>query len=92
MPGMSFGFCCMDHMKRFTDAFRRENKMPDFIDPTKSEMTSLHHGGRMGGEYLQSIGVYDLSQLSPEQWEQFLKCVLGGYFEKIADLNDDIPF
>lgn len=79
----------MNHMDRFTAAFKKGIKM---TDPTSFELKAMHHGGRMGGEYLQSIGVFDLSVLSPEQWEQFLKCVMGGYFEKMADMDDEIPF
>lgn len=60
-------------------------------DATPNEKEAVSHGGAMGGEYLDELGKTNLAALTPDQWEQFLFCVVGGYCEKIAEFNT-IPF
>lgn len=60
-------------------------------DPTEYEVDAMDHGGRMGGEYLQSISKYDLSSMTQEEWQTFIRCVIGGYFESMAEKNE-IPY
>jgi len=43
------------------------------------EITASLHGGDMGAEYLESIGVFDLSKLTPDQWRTFLVTVTSNY-------------
>jgi len=59
------------------------------IDPTQQEMNAIIHGGRNGGEYLESIGKTDLAALSADEWTQFLLCVIGGYTEHF---KNEAPF
>lgn len=47
------------------------------MEPWENE--SAHNAGRMGGEYLESIGIFDLSKLSKDQWNTFLECVCLAY-------------
>ncbi len=56
------------------------------IDPTPNEHAALAYAGDMGGDYLDSLGLTDLAQLSPEQWQTFLSCVIGGYGERLQEL------
>lgn len=55
------------------------------------------HGGKNGGEYLESIGKYNLTELSKDEWLTFLECVCKNYHENYnkntLTINDDeIPF
>lgn len=53
------------------------------IDPNDKELRAIDSGGEMGGEYLESIGKFDMSKLSAIEWHQFLRCVVGGYTESL---------
>ena len=61
------------------------------IDSTPNERAAALAGGKMGAEYLESIGATDLARLTPSQWEQFCLCVAGGYTETMAIFNE-VPF
>lgn len=56
------------------------------IDPTPNEIAALEHGGRLGGEYLDSIRCADLSRLSLEQWRTFIEAVVTGYADHLRRL------
>jgi hypothetical protein len=73
-------FCRIDCM---TTWITRRNKM---IDPTKPELDALMLAGEAGGSYLESIGKFDLSVLSQEEWTTFLGCVISKYHD------ESIPF
>lgn len=54
-------------------------------------------GGAKGGQYLQSIGVTDLTQLNAGQWEKFCETVAGEAFkagldEYMVQAEKDPPF
>lgn len=55
------------------------------------ELEAVEYGGKMGAEYLESIGLFDLTKLTKEQWMTFLECVCKNCQEKRAEL-DSIPF
>ena len=57
-------------------------------DPDAREKEALAHAGAMGGEYLSSLGRYDLSKLSVEEWDMFLQCVVFAFSEKLADIEE----
>ena len=40
-----------------------------------------------GGEYLESIGVYDMSKMSVQQWNKFIDRIVDA-----VDFYDSIPF
>jgi Family of unknown function (DUF6511) len=57
------------------------------------ERKALLVGGDKAGEYLDSIGVTDLANLQPEEWQQFLEKVLGGYSEQMRKFaSGEAPF
>lgn len=73
------------------------------IDPTPNECAALAYASEMGGEYLDSLGLTDLAQLSPDQWQTFLRCIIGGYGARLqelaaqdtrhlAQLSEGVPF
>ena len=73
------------------------------IDPTPNEIAALEHGGRMGGEYLDSLGKTDLAALSLEQWQTFVEAIVTGYCDHLRALaghdqhrlvgtSDTVPF
>jgi hypothetical protein len=49
------------------------------IQFTETEEEAIEAGGAAAGAYLETIGKFDLSELSPEQWRDFLNTVLHGY-------------
>ncbi len=58
------------------------------IDPTPNEIAALEHGGRMGGEYLDSVRCSDLSRLTLDQWRTFIETVVTGYIDRMQSLYD----
>ena len=56
------------------------------IDPTPNEKAAMDNGGRMGGEYLESIGKTDLSALDRAEWDCFVEAVVTGYCDHLRDL------
>ena len=76
---------CMDAMT----AYWKENTQ--MIDPSPDEKDAMKCGGKLGGEYLESIGQTDLKLLASDQWEAFLQAVIEGYTERLRDLRE-IPF
>jgi hypothetical protein len=61
-------------------------KQSTMIDPTLVELDILQEAGRCGGEYLDSIGKFNLETLSEPEWMTFLQTIIGKY----EDLK--IPF
>lgn len=61
-------------------------KETTMTDPTKPELDALMLAGQAGGEYLESLGRYDLSALSEDEWTTFLSCVISKY------QHEKIPF
>ena len=61
---------------------------------TVFERDALTSAGGDAGSYLESIGRFDLSELSPEEWEKFLTTVLVSYGNNMRDrlLNHKAPF
>lgn len=53
----------------------------------ENEKLAYLHGGKNGGEYLDSIKKYNLSELSVEEWLSFLECVCKNYHLKFIDLE-----
>lgn len=65
------------------------------IDMQPYEHQEALNAGKVGGEYLDSIGVFDLSKLTRAQWQMFLDIVCTTYVERLAsrkELDDEIPF
>ena len=56
------------------------------IDPTPNERAAIAHGGAMGGEYLDSLGKTDLTQLSFEEWQTLIEVIVTGYCDHLRDL------
>lgn len=45
------------------------------MDIQPHEIETCKIAGRDGGEYLDSIGKYDLSKLTSEEYQTFIQCV-----------------
>lgn len=56
------------------------------IDPTPNEKAAMDNGGRMGGEYLESICKTDLAALTVAEWDCFVEAVVTGYCDHLRDL------
>ena len=56
------------------------------IDATPNETAAMQQGGKMGGEYLDSIGKTDLAALSLDEWATFVACIVSGYCDHLRDL------
>lgn len=54
------------------------------------------HGGKNGGEYLESIKKYNLAELTKEEWLTFCECICKNYHAqfnaRMALDDDEIPF
>ena len=60
------------------------------IDPTPNEIAAIDHGGRLGGEYLDSIAHTDLATLTSGEWDTFLQAIITGYCDRLrADAQRD---
>ena len=47
---------------------------------------SLEYAGQCAGEYLESINVTDMADMSQEQWMTFLDVVVRNHATKMLDL------
>jgi hypothetical protein len=56
------------------------------IDPTPNEKSAMNNGGRMGGEFLESIGKTDLATLTIAEWDCFVEAVVTGYCDHLREL------
>ena len=60
------------------------------------EKQAYLHGGKNGGEYLESIGKYNLAELTKEEWLTFCECICKNYHSKHVERTelreDEIPF
>lgn len=61
------------------------------LDIQDYEREAAAYGGKFGGEYLEEIGIFDLRQLSAEQWQIFLEVIVMNYGIKRAEL-EPCPF
>lgn len=71
-----------------TDTYYCSIKCRDFktmTDWTIREETAIKRGGRMGGEYLESIGKFSLDTLTEEEWSTFLSCIFKEFFYAMSD-------
>jgi len=58
------------------------------INSTPNEQAAMKQGGKKGGTYLEGLGQTDLSQLSLDQWQAFISCVITGYCDHLRELAD----
>lgn len=56
------------------------------IDPTPNEQAAIRQGGKMGGEYLESLAKTDLARLTEDQWLTFVEAIVTGYCDRLRDL------
>ena len=62
-------------------------------DLTKDEVKAAIEGGYEGGEYLDGIGIFDLRQLSQDQWATFCGMIYRGTCTALRkQADDEIPF
>lgn len=54
--------------------------MPQDAQP--EEKAAAAYAGSKAGEYLESIGVFDLSELTEEQWQTFCEVMCLNYVSK----------
>ena len=59
------------------------------IDKTENEKKAVVEAGKAGGEYLDEKGRYDISRMTPKQYDQFIECVVSAYTDYL--LNIRIP-
>lgn len=72
------------------EKFMRSKRL---IDPSPAERSAVMQAKKLAAEYLMANGLINrpLSTFSPQEVEQFLFVIIGGYLEaRIPD--DEIPF
>jgi len=52
-----------------------------------NEKQAYLHGGRMAGEYLESIQMYNMHGMTPKEWLTFLECVCRNYHNEFIRLE-----
>jgi hypothetical protein len=57
------------------------------IDPTDLELAAMDDAGNLGGEYLDEIKKTDLSTLTHDEWQTFIRTVCGGYVDSVVEKN-----
>lgn len=58
------------------------------IDPTDLELAAMDEAGNLGGEYLDEIKKTDLSSLTLEEWQTFIRVVCGGYVDSVVAMTE----
>lgn len=59
----------------------------------QNEQKAAIEGGILGGAYLEQIGVFDLRELTLEQWTTFCGKIFQGTCEELKrQADDEIPF
>ncbi len=57
------------------------------------ESLAAGRGGEEGGAYLDQIGKTNLETLTPDEWYEFLRRIIGGYRKALKnDLKNEAPF
>jgi hypothetical protein len=58
------------------------------------ERRAIEEGGGVAGEYLQSIGKFNLAELTPEEWDEFCRRMLHGFQDAMRRLitSHEAPF
>jgi hypothetical protein len=62
------------------------------IDRTSNEIKAIEAASMPAGEYIEAIGNSDMATWDESAWYGFLECVVTAYTDKLAELNDDVPF
>jgi hypothetical protein len=77
-------FCSLRHL----DLWIAKVKGEIVEDLTPNEIKALEHAGDMAGEYVESLGRTDMAQFSREEWMTMIEVIVGGFSEKLGELND----
>lgn len=65
-------------------------KQDDF---TRIESLAAGKGGEKAGAFLEEIGKFSLADLTPDEWFEFCRRLVGGYRTALkTDLRDEAPF
>ena len=57
------------------------------IDATKTELYAILHAGQMAGEFLDSLKITDLSRMTQDQYNTFIRCVVSAYLGQMDILR-----
>lgn len=79
----SRGFCRLEREKLIYFCSTKCESVTELIDTTPNEQNAIKHGSELAVEYLCEIGIWDLSQVSHEQWLQLCECIVSGYCEEM---------
>jgi len=66
------------------------------IDKENHEIDAIIHAGQLGGEFIDSIKVYDLRKLTVEQYNTFVECIITAHqdfsLKKNPIQTHELPF
>jgi hypothetical protein len=82
--GRDLWLCSM----RCTDIAKRLEGM---IDPNEHEEAAMRHAGRVGGEYVESLGRTDLSAWSEKEWATLIDVVVTAFQDNLRDAYSRMP-
>ena len=57
------------------------------VDMNETEAWAITHSGQIGGQYLDSIKISDLSRLTMEQYSIYVRCIVSAYLGEISRLQ-----
>lgn len=59
------------------------------VDISATEKKALDAASSDAGCYLQALGVFDLSQMTPVDWQELIKVICFSYAENMADVVEE---
>ena len=68
------------------------------IDATKTELNAILNAGQIGGEFLDSVKITDLSRLTQQQYQTYVRCIISAYLGEMDRLRlipikeNELPF
>lgn len=75
------------------DCLNLLSRMDPAIMPNHYVKTARLSSGFYGGKFLEGIGKFDLSKLTPEEYQGFVNAIFEGYEAEMKKLiGDAVPF
>lgn len=55
------------------------------VDPTDDEINAMLQAGKSGGDYLDSLGKFDMAQMTHDEWMTFIEAVITTYLDELRN-------
>jgi hypothetical protein len=54
------------------------------VDPNEHELAAMAAASDRAGEFIEKLGKTDMARWTPEQWQQFIEVICGGYVDSLC--------